>query len=68
MTLQVTRHLERHLAGATAAAIGGLFAAGAAKGVVSGISWLRSGLQMAVLGSVAAAITYAIGSLFNLQV
>ncbi len=58
---------SRHLAVATAASISGLFAAGAAKGVVSGISWLRSGLQMAVLGSVAAAITFAIGSLFHIQ-
>ena len=58
----------RHLAVATAAAVGGLFLAGAGKGMVSGIPWLRSGLQMAILGSMAAAFTYWIGSLFNLQV
>lgn len=56
------------LAASTAAAIGGLFAAGAAKGVVSGISWLRSGFQMALLGSIAAAITFAIGTLFDIAV
>jgi vacuolar iron transporter family protein len=56
-----------HLGIATAASVTGLFAAGAAKGVVSGISWLRSGTQMALLGTVAAAITYGIGSLFHIQ-
>lgn len=59
---------DRHLAVATAAAVAGLFAAGAGKGVVSGIPWLRSGLQMAVLGALAAAITYWIGSLFHITV
>lgn len=58
----------RELAAATAASIGGLFLAGAAKGKLSGISWLRSGAQMALLGGLAAAITYGVGSLFNLQV
>ena len=59
---------DRHLAVATAAAVGGLFLAGAGKGLVSGIPWLRSGLQMAILGSAAAAFTYWIGTLFNLQI
>lgn len=58
---------QDHLAAATATSIAGLFAAGAAKGVVSGIPWVRSGLQMAILGAVAAAITFGIGSLFDLQ-
>lgn len=57
----------RELAAATAASIGGLFLAGAAKGKLSGISWLRSGAQMALLGGIAAAITYGVGSLFDLQ-
>ncbi len=57
----------RELAAATAASISGLFLAGAAKGRLSGISWLRSGAQMALLGGLAAAITYGIGSLFTLQ-
>ena len=56
---------DKHLAVATASAVAGLFAAGAGKGAVSGISWLRSGLQMALFGSVAAYITFAIGSLFH---
>jgi VIT1/CCC1 family predicted Fe2+/Mn2+ transporter len=56
------------LAAATAFSVAGLFAAGAAKGQVSGLSWLRSGIEMALLGSVAAVITYGIGTLFHVGV
>ena len=55
------------LAAATALSVGGLFAAGAAKGKVSGLSWLRSGVEMALLGILAAAITYGVGSLFHVN-
>ena len=55
------------LAAATALSVGGLFAAGAAKGTVSGLSWLRSGVEMALLGILAAAITYGVGSLFHVN-
>jgi VIT1/CCC1 family predicted Fe2+/Mn2+ transporter len=53
------------LAAATALSVAGLFAAGAAKGLVSGLPWLRSGLEMAALGSLAAAATYGVGRLFH---
>lgn len=56
------------LAFATALAVAGLFAAGAAKGVVSGLSPLRSGLEMALLGGLAATVTYAIGVAFGVTV
>jgi VIT1/CCC1 family predicted Fe2+/Mn2+ transporter len=49
------------LALATALSVAGLFAAGAAKGWVSGLPAFRSGIEMAFLGSLAAAITYGIG-------
>jgi len=52
----------------TGLALGGLFAAGASKGAVSGLSPLRSGFEMAFLGALAAAITYGIGSLVKVQV
>lgn len=45
----------------------GLFAAGAAKARVSGLSIWRSGLEMGLLGAVAAAITYGIGYAIDLQ-
>jgi vacuolar iron transporter family protein len=48
---------------ATALSVAGLFAAGATKGWVSGLPAFRSGLEMAVLGSLAAAATYGIGRL-----
>jgi VIT1/CCC1 family predicted Fe2+/Mn2+ transporter len=49
------------LAFATALSVAGLFAAGATKGWVSGLPPLRSGLEMAFLGSLAAVVTYGIG-------
>jgi vacuolar iron transporter family protein len=56
------------LAGATALSVAGLFAAGATKGWVSGLPAIRSGLEMAVLGSLAAAVTYAVGRAVGLTV
>jgi VIT1/CCC1 family predicted Fe2+/Mn2+ transporter len=49
------------LAVASAASVTGLFVAGAAKGRVSGLSPLRSGAEMALLGAAAALITYYVG-------
>lgn len=54
------------LALATALAVAGLFLAGAVKGKVSGLSPFRSGIEMAVLGSIAALVTYGIGTAFGL--
>lgn len=51
------------LAAATATSVTGLFIAGAAKGRVSGLSPWRSGFEMAVLGGLAAVVTYGIGTL-----
>jgi vacuolar iron transporter family protein len=53
------------IAWASALSLGALFAAGAAKGRVSGLGWLRSGAEMAALGTVAAAVTYAVGAWFG---
>jgi vacuolar iron transporter family protein len=51
------------LGAATALSLLGLFWAGAAKGKVSGLVPWRSGLEMAALGTVAAVVTYGVGSL-----
>lgn len=53
------------LAAASALSIGGLFAAGVAKARASGLPMLRSGLEMALLGSFAAGVTYFVGGLFG---
>ena len=45
-----------------------LFGVGAMKTVFSRKSWVRSGLEMMVIGASAAAITYVIGTLFSLIV
>ncbi len=45
-----------------------LFGVGAMKTIFSRKSWVRSGLEMMVVGVSAAAITYMIGTLFNLIV
>lgn len=47
---------------ATVLSLGGLFTAGATRGIVSGLSPLRSGVEMVVLGGAAALVTYAVGS------
>jgi VIT1/CCC1 family predicted Fe2+/Mn2+ transporter len=56
------------LVAATVLSVAGLFAAGAGKGWVSGLPWLRSGVEMAVLGSLAAAVTFGIGRLVGTAV
>lgn len=43
-----------------------LFGVGAMKTIFSRKNWLRSGLEMMVIGASAAAITYLIGTLFSL--
>lgn len=53
--------VNQPLALATAASLGGLFLGGALKGRASRINWLRSGLEMAVLGAIAAVVTYGVG-------
>jgi len=45
-----------------------LFGVGAMKTIFSRKSWIRSGLEMMVIGASAAAITYMIGTLFSLIV
>jgi VIT1/CCC1 family predicted Fe2+/Mn2+ transporter len=56
------------LALATALAVAGLFAAGATKGWVSGLPAIRSGLEMAALGSLGAAAIYWIGKAVGVAV
>lgn len=51
----------RGLAIAATLSLGGLFVAGAVKGVTSGLRWWRSGLEMLALGAIAAVITYGVG-------
>ena len=53
---------------ATGLSLGGLFAAGAARGKTSGLSPAKSGLEMAALGALAAAITYGVGTLVGAAV
>ena len=50
---------------AVIASIATLFAVGASKTLFSRKSWLRSGLEMMVIGTLAAATTYAIGLAFH---
>ncbi|MGQ0537077.1 MAG: VIT1/CCC1 transporter family protein [Methanobacteriota archaeon] len=56
------------LVAATGLSLAGLFAAGWVKAAASGIARVRSGLEMAVLGAVAAAITYGVGRLVGTAV
>ena len=48
---------------ASAAAVFGLFVAGAAKGRISGLNPLRSGAEMVLFGAAAGIVTYAVGRL-----
>jgi predicted membrane protein (TIGR00267 family) len=48
--------------------IAALFVVGVLKTLFTGLSWLRSGLEMVVIGILATAITYLIGSLFEVGV
>jgi VIT1/CCC1 family predicted Fe2+/Mn2+ transporter/rubrerythrin len=50
------------------ATIGALFGVGAMKTIFSRKNWIRSGLEMMVIGASAAAITYLIGTLFSAMV
>lgn len=50
---------------ATGLSLFGLFAGGAIKGRVSGLSPWKSGLEMLLLGAVAGAITYGVGIAFH---
>ena len=54
--------LARPLGWATAASVGGLALAGAVKGAMAGLSPVKSGAEMAALGSIAAAITFGVGA------
>ena len=48
------------------AAVTALFGVGAMKTIFSRKNWIRSGLEMTIIGASAAAITYVIGTLFSL--
>ncbi|MBB6479298.1 VIT1/CCC1 transporter family protein [Spirochaeta isovalerica] len=46
---------------ATAVTVGGLFLAGALKKFVTGVNWLKSGVEMLIVGFFAFTVSYAIG-------
>jgi len=50
------------------ATIAALFGVGAMKTIFSRKNWFRSGLEMMIIGALAAAITYMIGTLFSMLV
>ena len=54
------------LIASTIGTVATLFGVGAMKTIFSRKSWVRSGLEMMVIGASAAAITYMIGTLFSL--
>lgn len=56
------------LAAASALSVVGLFTAGGLKAKTSGLAPWKSGLEMTVLGVVAAAVTYGVGLLFGVAV
>ena len=56
------------LIASTVATVFTLFAVGALKTIFSRKNWVRSGLEMMVIGASAAAITYLIGNLFALLI
>ncbi|MEA3203422.1 MAG: vacuolar iron transporter family protein [Thermoplasmata archaeon] len=62
----LVRDASTALALASAAAMAGLFGAGAAKGQVSGLNPYRSGAEMALLGAAAAIITFLVGQFVGL--
>jgi len=45
--------------------VGGLFTAGALKKFVTGVNWLKSGSEMLAVGMFAYAISYVVGTFFN---
>jgi predicted membrane protein (TIGR00267 family) len=50
------------------ATVATLFGVGAMKTIFSRKNWIRSGLEMTIIGASAAAITYVIGTLFSILV
>ena len=52
----------------TIATVAALFGVGAMKTIFSRKNWVRSGLEMMIIGALAAAITYLIGTLFSILV
>ncbi len=56
---------ENGLLVASLLSVGGLFAAGWGKAKVAGLPAVRSGFEMALLGGLAAAVTYGVGTLFH---
>jgi len=50
------------------ATVAALFGVGAMKTIFSRKNWVRSGLEMMIIGALAAAITYLIGTLFSILV
>jgi VIT1/CCC1 family predicted Fe2+/Mn2+ transporter len=54
------------LVAATALSLAGLFAAGAAKAMTAGLRPWRSGIEMTLLGALAAAVTFGVGTLFGM--
>jgi VIT1/CCC1 family predicted Fe2+/Mn2+ transporter len=43
--------------------LGTLFAVGASRALITRLGWIRSGLEMLVVGALAAAVAYAIGAI-----
>ncbi len=66
-TLQALSCMDALIA-SIVATVTALFGVGAMKTIFSRKNWVRSGLEMMVIGSSAAAITYVIGTLFSLVV
>lgn len=50
----------------TVVTVAGLFSAGALKKFVTGVNWLKSGLEMLAVGMFAYAVSYVVGTLFNI--
>jgi VIT1/CCC1 family predicted Fe2+/Mn2+ transporter len=48
---------------AVALTLGTLFAVGASRALITRLGWIRSGLEMLVVGALAAAVAYAIGAI-----
>ena len=48
---------------AVALTLATLFAVGASRAIVTGLGWVRSGIEMLVVGAAAAGVAYGIGAL-----
>jgi VIT1/CCC1 family predicted Fe2+/Mn2+ transporter len=55
------------LAISTVLALAGLFTAGSVKNATAGLAWWKGGVEMLLLGGVAALITYGVGLLFHVS-